>query len=110
MPEKTSASISRLNDLLRTHGIGGKVVATPSVVSLSADTRAEVLNAIRNFDTFSEDNDPYGEHDFGSVEVSGDKFFFKIDYYDPTMERHSDNPADPSRTLRVMIIMRADEY
>ena len=69
-----------------------------------------ILEAIRTFDTFTEDNDPYGEHDFGSVEVSGDKFFFKIYYYDPTMERHSDNPTDPQRTLRVMTIMRAEEY
>jgi len=110
MPEKTSASISRLNDLLRTQGIGGRVVATPSIVNLSQNTRASILEAIRIFDTFTEDNDPYGEHDFGSVEVSGDKFFFKIDYYDPTMERRSDNPADPQRTSRVMTIMRADEY
>ncbi len=110
MPEKTSASISRLNDLLRTHGIGGKVVATPSIVNLSQNTRASILEAIRTFDTFTEDNDPYGEHDFGSVNIEGDKFFFKIDYYDPKMERHSDNPADPQRTSRVMTIMRAEEY
>ncbi len=110
MPEKTSASISRLNDLLRTHGIGGKVLATPSVVNLSSNTRAEVMNAIRDFDAFTDDNDPYGEHDFGAVEVAGDKFFFKIDYYDQTMERGSDNPADSNITTRVMTIMRAEEY
>jgi hypothetical protein len=27
-------------------------------------------------------NDPYGEHDFGSFELAGEKFFWKIDYYD----------------------------
>ena len=110
MPEKTSASISRLNDLLRTQGIGGRVVATPSIVNLSQNTRASILEAIRNFEDFTPDNDPYGEHDFGSVNIEGDKFFFKIDYYDPTMERHSENPADPQRTSRVMTIMRAEEY
>jgi len=82
MPEKTSASISRLNDLLRTHGIGGKVVATPSIVGLSTDTRADVLNAIRNFDTFTEDNDPYGEHDCAAIEVEGRRIFWKIDGVD----------------------------
>lgn len=110
MPEKTPASISRLNDLLRTHGIGGKILATPSVVNLSAHTRADVMNAIRDFNAFTDDNDPYGEHDFGAVEVSGDKFFFKIDYYDLTMERGSVNPADPNVTTRVMTIMKAEEY
>jgi len=86
------------------------IVATPSIVNLSQSTRASILEAIRTFDEFTEDNDPYGEHDFGSVNIEGGKYFFKIDYYNPTMERHSDNPADPQRTSRVMTIMQADEY
>ena len=110
MPEKTPASISRLNDLLRTQGIGGRVVATPFIVNLSQNTRASILEAIRTFDEFTEDNDPYGEHDFGSVNVEGDKFFLKIDYYDPSLQRGSEDPADPEKTTRVMTVMLADEY
>jgi len=105
-----SASISRLNDLLRTQGIGGRVVATLGVQNLSHDTRGKVVEAIRVFDKFDDDDDPYKEHDFGSVEIEGDKFFFKIDYYDPSLKFGSEDPSDPEKTTRVMTIMRADEY
>ncbi len=105
-----TATISRLNDLLRTQGIGGRVVATIGVQSLNHAVRGKVVEAIRVYDDFGGDNDPYGEHDFGSVEVSGKKYFFKIDYYDPSLQRGSEDPADPEKTTRVMTIMRADEY
>lgn len=53
---------------------------------------------------------PPGEHDFGAVEIEGETFFWKIDYYDETMSYLSPDPADPTITNRVMTIMRADEY
>jgi hypothetical protein len=65
---------------------------------------------VRGFAKFEPANDPYGEHDFGAVDVAGQKFFWKIDYYDSKMEFGSDDPADPAKTTRVLTIMRADEY
>jgi hypothetical protein len=55
-------------------------------------------------------NDPHGEHDFGSFEVAGRKFFFKIDYFDAAMEFGSEDPADSAKTTRVPTIMLAEEY
>ena len=52
----------------------------------------------------------HGEHDFGSFEVAGEKFFWKIDYYDERCEFGSEDPADPEKTMRVLTIMFADEY
>ena len=110
MPEKSPASIARLNDMLRTKGIGGEIYATPGVINLSHSMRARVLKAITQFSEFSENNDPYNEHDFGKVEVEGESFFFKIDAYDLNLQFASDNPLDPAKTRRVMTIMRAEEY
>ena len=56
------------------------------------------------------DNDPNGEHDFGNFELAGQKFFWKIDYYDTTMEFGSEDPADSAKTTRVLTIMLTSEY
>jgi hypothetical protein len=68
------------------------------------------LQLVASFDDFTEDNDPSGEHDFGSFEVAGEKFFWKIDYYDEVCEFGSEDPADPEKTTRVLTIMLAEEY
>ena len=62
------------------------------------------------FDAFDEDNDPHGEHDFGSFELAGRTFFWKIDYYDPNLEFGAEYPSDPSKTKRILTLMLADEY
>jgi Protein of unknown function (DUF3768) len=83
---------------------------TAGVNALPLDTKARVLLAVQRFSEFSADNDPHREHDFGSFEVEGEKYFWKIDYYAPDMDGSSEDPADPAKTARVLTIMRADEY
>lgn len=41
-----------------------------------------LAKAVQSFDNFSNANDPFGEHDFGSFEYEGTMVFWKIDYYD----------------------------
>ncbi len=62
------------------------------------------------FDTFTPDNDPYGENDFGSREIEGELVYWKIDYYDKPMIHSSENPADEAATCRVLTIFLASEY
>jgi len=102
--------IARFNDQLRRNGIGGRVLATQGVASLSQSVRSRLMEAVTQFTDFSKDNDPYGEHDFGAVEIEGERFFWKIDYYDTEYEGLSPDPLDQSVTRRVMTVMRADEY
>jgi hypothetical protein len=102
--------IASLNDAFRASMTGGRVIITAGVAALDEDARISVLREVRNFKAFTPDNDPYGEHDFGSVSVSGHKFFFKIDYFDPSLTRHSDDAADPAVTVRLLTIMLVEEY
>jgi hypothetical protein len=70
----------------------------------------ELIKAIATFDTFTEDNDPYGEHDFGSIEIEGEKYFWKIDYFDLDLKYGSPDPNDPQVTRRFITVMHSSEY
>jgi Protein of unknown function (DUF3768) len=102
--------IALLNDSLRRTFSGGQVVMTDGVAALPERDLAQLLERVRSFDTFTTDNDPHGEHDFGAIELRGRTYFFKVDYYAPDMDGGSEDPADPEKTTRVLTIMRADEY
>ena len=70
---------------------------TAGVDALPIDTKARVLLAVQSFSNFTKDNDPHGEHDFGSIEIEGETYFFKVDYYALDMDGGSEDPADPKR-------------
>ena len=102
--------IRDLNDELRTTGIGGKTYLTRGMWAKGSDFVAHAVAAVRAFDAFSEDNDPWQEHDCATLDVDGETVIFKIDYYDVNMEYGSPDPADPKVTRRVLTIMLAEEY
>jgi len=106
----TADRVRVLNDNFRSTFVGGRVLMTQGVDALRIDTKARVILAVQHFDEFSADNDPHREHDFGSFEVEGETYFWKIDYYAHDMDGGSEDPADPEKTTRVLTIMRADEY
>ena len=110
MSDVRTLRIRNLNDLFRTTLEGGKAFITPGVSSLGPDFAASALSAVRSFAEFSPDNDPYGEHDFGAVTIGDEKLFWKIDYYDQSMDFGSNDPADPAQTTRVLTILLAEEY
>lgn len=104
--------ITQLNDAFRrSGGLRGRWLITPMVADLSPEQHSELTMTIMRFEAFTPDNDPYGEHDFGAVELCGSDWFWKIDYYaDSTCLFGSENPADPEKTFRVMTVMHASEY
>lgn len=114
--------IAELNDALRSNaglltpkGNGkqkGLIIITRGIVELPILKQAEIMASVRRFDGFSEDNDPYGEHDFGAFDVeSVGKVFWKIDYYaDDQCRWGSEDPSDPDKCFRVLTVMLAEEY
>ena len=108
---RTNKRIRELNDLCRSAlGAGGRLVQTNGILALPPEEQLAIGEKVKSFNKFNADNDPYGEHDFGSFKHAGSKIFWKIEYYNPKLEHHSDNPADTTKTIRVLTIMLGEEY
>ena len=103
--DEQNSKIRDLNDQFRKTFIGGTVMLTCGVDSLSDEIRQLALAAIRQFDNFTEANDPYGTHEFGGVEIAGTRVWFKVDSYDKNHEYGSPDPSDPSVTSRVLTML-----
>ena len=107
---ETDQRIRELNDTLRRTFMGGHVVMTQGFSGLPSSTKAKAIAAIRSFDGFNEDCDPYGTHEFGTVEVDGETVWFKVDTYDLDLLYHSPDASDPKVTKRVMTLLLPSEY
>ena len=105
-----SNKIALLNDAFRKSFSGGKVMMTAGVDALPDMVKCAALHEVVTFKAFTEDNDPHGEHDFGSFELCSRRFFWKIDCYDERCEYGSEDPADPAKTTRGLTLMLAEEY
>jgi hypothetical protein len=101
--QEAIAKIAKLNDEFRK---GTHFTVTRGVQSL--EDFLGLIEAVRVYKDFNEDNDPYGEHDFGGLNWYDEKIFWKIDYYDELCEGWRD-PLDPTCN-RVLTIMLAEEY
>jgi len=104
------AKIRELNDQFRKTGIGGRLMITAGIKAMGEKAVAEIIAKVRSVNQFTNDNDPYGEHDFAKIEHNGEAIFFKMDYYDRNLEYASPDPSDPKVTMRVMTIMTGMEY
>jgi hypothetical protein len=111
MPMTSDATaIATLNDEFRRTLIGGHLMTTQGVLALGPAAVALIVAKVRQYSAFGPDNDPHGEHDFGSVEHDGTRLYWKIDYYDLSMTAGAEDPADPTTTRRVLTVMLAAEY
>jgi len=111
MTDRTSR-IAALNDRVR-FGLdrNARIVMTATcLATLAVDDRlvsealaqAAVLSAIRRY-AFTPDDG--AERARGEFAIGGATVHFKIDYYDPSLEWGSEDPADAAATIRVMTIM-----
>ena len=100
--------IRELNDRARQSFDECRVVLTPAV--RNHQRLDDILRRVRRYRSFTAQNDPNDEHDFGSFALDGDVVLWKWDYLDWDLQYHSPDPADPDVTCRVLTIMLAGEY
>jgi len=103
------AAIALLNDRLRLTP-GPDWMMTPGLQAKGVAFVAQAIAAVGSFNDFPPGDDPYEERDFGAFELAGQRLFWKIDYYDRTLEHASADPADEAVTRRVLTLMLAEEY
>jgi len=105
--------IAELNDAWR---VSGPMMIASGLCENGTDFVRCAIQAVRIYDDFDTGSDPFGERDFGSIELEGQKLFWKIDYYakseagEEFYQWGSENPADPAKTDRVTTVMLAEEY
>lgn len=102
--------IRELNDTLRRQFTGGKVMLSDGVNALPDMVKAAALQFMAQYHNFTPENDPHGEHDFGAFTLCNRRFFWKVDYYDKSLEFGSEDPADPAKTIRVLTLILGEEY
>ena len=105
-----TCTIRELNDALRIKGEGGQIFMTRGVKEKGQAFVDTAIAALRTYEDFTPENDPYEDHDFGRIEFDDEPLLWKIDYYDQNMEFGSDDPSNPEKTTRVLTLMLADEY
>jgi hypothetical protein len=105
------ATIQKINDRFRASGFrGGEACFTQGVAALPPRKIKQLVNKVIKFKNFNENNDPYEEHDFGSITQNGVLYFWKIDYYNQDMTGGSEDPSDEKQTKRILTLMEAREY
>ena len=110
MPDANTAKIAALNDHARQTFRECRVVITQAVAQLVKENVDRILDKVRNYNDFTPINDPFLEHDFGSIQLRENTIFWKIDYYDLDLQMHSPDPSDETVTARVLTIMLVEEY
>ncbi len=104
METEQSSQVAALNDAFRAAGQG---VTITTGVQVLPDLYG-LMEEVRKFDQWTQDNDPYEEHDFGQIMWGPAKVLWKIDYYDQALEGWCD-PLSPE-CRRILTVMLASEY
>jgi hypothetical protein len=117
--ERIAAIIAAQNDRFRqSYGadftVPGQVVTTASVAALPLSAQLAAMTAVMQFDTFTEENDPHGWHDFGAFEIEAEgenhPMFWKIDLYDTDYHYGSEVPENTKVTRRVLTVMLRSDW
>jgi hypothetical protein len=115
------AAIAAQNDAFRklaclgetpSQPIQGRMHLTSSLATAEDGLALEAVQAVGEFDVFEPENDPDGCHDFGAVDIRGQKVFWKIDLYeaDSDFRFGAEAPDNPATTVRVLTIMMASDW
>jgi Protein of unknown function (DUF3768) len=99
----------RMGPLFSRHKFDGLWLITGGVQATGPSFTWRAIWSVQTFDSFTADNDPHGEHDFGAFEVGGERLFWKIDYLQRGTQFGAEDPSDNVSTCRIVTIMLAED-
>lgn len=106
-------AIAQQNDYFRakppTEALG-KWVCTQAIHAEGPEFVRDCFRAAAEYDSFDEDNDPYGTREMGFMDVQGKKVWWKIDLYNRSYDAGSENPTALAETRRVLTMLFPSEY
>jgi len=105
MPD--TARIRELNDAFRQSFQPDQVVLTSGVARLP--NLMSLIRQVKSYDTFRPEDDPYGEHDFGSLTFEDQKVFWQIQYFNKDCTAGAEDPAS-DEARRIMFVLLDCEY
>ena len=90
----------------------GLIVMTHALAAMDPLFVHQARITIGRLHVFEADNDPDGFHDFGSVEIDGQKVWFKVDMYETGSGKRygAERPDNPVMTERVMTLMLPSDW
>ena len=104
-------AIAKLNDRFRKGDRSlGEYQLSRQVLALPKNKQKQLFKLIQDFSDFNSENNPDGDRSFGAVMMDGFKYIWKIDCLNLSMTMLSDDPSDASKTTRILLIIRADEF
>lgn len=98
--------IAVLNDYLRmTFNLNvGHAIISRSINALPKEDRDGIVQAVKDAHVFPPESDPLGHHDLGQVSHGDHEAVWRMEYYDRECRNKSEDPADLSKTYRVLRI------
>lgn len=90
----------------------GKLFFTSSAAAKGMLFQIKVLRALKAYDAWVPDHDPYGERDMCVLEVDGQKVWAKLVLYEKGTgyEYGAEDPGNAETTDRVATIMLPEDY
>lgn len=88
----------------------GRWLCSGSVNAQGLEFVLECFRAVKAYDVFTKENDPFGSHEMGFMEVQGQKVWWKIDLYNLAYDGGATMPTSLADTRRVLTVFFPSDH
>lgn len=108
--EAWARAVRSLNDAFRISFTSTELYCSPGVIKLDHRDQSIILDRVRRYRGFAEDNDPDMTHKYGFIEYEDLQLVWEIIYLDNDGNHESTDPLSLNLTRRYMMVMLKNEW